>query len=46
MTFLAGLIVGAAVVGAVWYFWPKIESEQRDLQQKVGGAIKDRVNKL
>jgi hypothetical protein len=46
MLFIAGFVIGGAVVGAAWYFWPKIKSEQRDLQKKAGEAIKDQVNKL
>lgn len=46
MLFVAGFVAGAATVGAVWYFWPKIESEQRDLQKQAGDAIKGAVDKL
>jgi hypothetical protein len=35
MLFLAGAIIGAAAVAAIWYFWPKIE-----------GAVKGAADKL
>jgi uncharacterized protein YdgA (DUF945 family) len=35
MLFLAGVVVGAAAVGAAWYYWPKIESAVKSAADKL-----------